>query len=155
VEKVWGYCPFCKANLEPPYRARTKASVDKEAHRDISAIGAGLVLISLLGGLGIIFFFCGPAAGRIEGQIAMQRAGNIGMIISAALFGIVVLGMIMASKSHSEGMRAGTIVTGAVAIPLLVLAGAISWFVYVCGGCAGPDLFKPTRIESDEKGRKK
>jgi uncharacterized membrane protein len=129
--------------------------VDREVHRDTSAIGGGLVLISLLGALGIIFFFCGAPGRDLQGQAAMQHAGTIGIVISVALFGMVVAGMILASKSQSQGMRAGTIVTGAITIPLLLLTAALSWFIYVCGGCSGPDFFKPTKIESDEKGRKK
>lgn len=136
VEKVWGYCPFCRTPLDQPRRVRRRLSVDKEAHRDISAIGAGMVLISLLGGLGIIFFFCGSPGGRLQGQIATQQAGTAGVIISAVLFGAVVVGMVLASKSHSEVKRTSTIITGALAIPLLLLAGVISWFVYVCGGCS-------------------
>jgi hypothetical protein len=70
------------------------------------------------------------------GTIDVQKAGTIGMIISAALFGTVVVGMTLAAKSRDHGMRMGTIVTGAVTIPVLVLAGAVSWFIYVCGGCS-------------------
>ena len=155
VEKVWGYCPFCRAALDKPQRVRRRSSVDKETHRDTAAIGVGLVVISLLGGLGIIFFFCGGGGQLIEGNVAIQKAGKIGMIISTVLFVTVIVGMTLASRSQSQGMRTGTIVTGAVTIPLLTLAGVLSWFIYVCGGCAGPDLFKPTAIGSDEKGRKK
>jgi hypothetical protein len=156
VEKLWGYCPSCRAPLDQPLRNRRKASVDKETHGDTAAIGGGLVLLSLLGAVGIIFFFCGgPAQHVLPGDTPTRPIAIIGMIISTVLFGLVVVGMVLAGKSRVPGLGTGTIVTGAITIPLLVLTGAISWFIYVCGGCAGPDLFKPTGIGSDEKGRKK
>jgi len=110
--------------------------VDKETYGDTAAIGGGLVLLSLFGAIGIIFFFCGgPALEVLPGDTPTRPMAIIGMIISAVLFGLVVVGMILAARSQAPGLGTGTIVTGAITIPLLVLAGALSWFIYVCSGC--------------------
>src|SRR5438445_3703862 len=43
VEKLWGYCPSCRAPLNKPYRVRRRSSVDREARSDTIAAAAGLV----------------------------------------------------------------------------------------------------------------
>jgi DNA-directed RNA polymerase subunit M/transcription elongation factor TFIIS len=130
VEKLWGYCPSCKAPLDRPYRARQRPSVDKEARSDTIASATGLILMSLLGAVGIVVFFCSGVS-DIRGE-SSQLAGMIGMIISALLCIAVIGGIILAAQSQVQGMRIGVIVVGALVIPLLLFAAAVSFIVYSC-----------------------
>jgi hypothetical protein len=142
VEKSWGYCPFCDALLDKPPRIGSATLVEKETRGDTTAIGAGLIVLSILGGLGIIVYFCGgsfqqpaPDLPYPPRNFPSEQAGTNGMIISACLFGLVIVGMVLAAKGRGQVASIGMVVLGALTIPLLLLAGVISFFVYIAAGC--------------------
>jgi hypothetical protein len=132
VEKSWSYCPSCDALLYRPHRIRPETLLEKETRVDTAAVGAGLVLLSCLGGLGIIVYFCGGPSIK---DAPSAQAGTNGITISACLFAMVVVGMVLAGRSRTQAVRITTIVAGALTIPLLLLAGVISWLIYIAAGC--------------------
>jgi hypothetical protein len=109
--------------------------VDKEAQIDTASIGLGLVVMSLLGALGVIAFFVQGGI-QMPGKILEQRA-FLGMMLSVLFFFGTIIGMILSGRrTEKEGQRIGAIIVGALSIPFLLCAGALSWLIYVTAGCS-------------------
>src|SRR5262245_4343867 len=69
VESSWRYCPHCDAPLEEGAFLGPKDTLEGDVRRDTSAVGIGLGLLGLLGGGGMIFYYCGGglSCGRARG----------------------------------------------------------------------------------------
>jgi uncharacterized membrane protein YozB (DUF420 family) len=135
VEKIWGYCPFCRNALDKPYRVRRRSSVDKEEQTDTASIALGLVVMSLMGAVGIILFFVWGGI-QMPGK-TLEQSASMGMILSALLFLATVVGVVLAGKrTEKEAKRIIATVIGTLSIPFLLCAGVLSWLIYVTAGCS-------------------
>jgi hypothetical protein len=134
IQRSWRFCPLCEEPLRGALVRRRPLSVDRQARSDLGMVGAGLVLLGLLGAMGIILFMCSGGATGDKGR--EQAIGTLGMVFSGVLFVLVIVGMVLAVQGRNPGSGITSSITGAFAILGLVLAFGVSWLVYVFAGCS-------------------
>jgi hypothetical protein len=137
VQPSWRRCPFCEAPLRPQRRSKPIRTADSDVRRDTGLIGGGLVLVGLLGGLGIIFFLCGGGLNQMKAS-EIRDVGVFTGILGVVLLSAVVGGIVLAAMGKNLGLRIGGTVVGAAAVVALVVALALSGFVYLLAGCMAP-----------------
>jgi hypothetical protein len=138
VEPSWRYCPFCDAPLGSRWEPEPEESLEADVRRDTSAIGIGLAVLGLLGGGGMIVFYCGGGMSGVRSRSAAEQAAGIGVLIGVILFGLVVTGMVLGGVGKSGGGRLASTVLSAIALGVLGLAVGIAGIVYLFAGCFEP-----------------
>ncbi len=136
VERGWRYCPHCDAVLV--HRGPPPEPLDAEVRGDMGLVGGGLTLLALLGGLGMILFYCGGGLGSVHSKSEAQGAAGIGMGVGVVLFGLAVTGMVVGGLSRGEGSRIGSIIIGALALTVLGFAILVTVVLYAFAGCFEP-----------------
>jgi hypothetical protein len=136
VERSWRYCPYCDAPLDEgwshPGRDET---AEADVRRDTSAIGIGFGVLGLLGGLGMILFFCSGGLSGIRTRSGAEQAATIGMVVGLVLFGLVIGGIVLGGLGKSPGGRVASSILGGIALAVLATAVAISGLIYMFAGC--------------------
>jgi hypothetical protein len=136
VKRSWRICPFCEAPLRG-VRGRSLPSVDDDVRRDTKGLGIGLIVLTLLGGAGIIVFLCGGGLANMR-MAETRQAATVATVVGIVLFIPAIAGIVLAVRSKDSGSRVVGGVLGGVGVGLLVLAVCVSFLVYTVSSCLEP-----------------
>ena len=120
-------CPRCLAKLAPGVTATPTARgmqpqrvPDVEIRRDTRRIGVGLILLAVLGGLGIAYYFFVAGAIATRGQTDPLLSGFVGL----AFLALVGTGLVLwRTRANPAAQGLGRVIIGTLALAGALIAG--------------------------------
>ncbi|MCI0465260.1 MAG: zinc ribbon domain-containing protein [Gemmataceae bacterium] len=138
VEPSWRYCPHCDEPLDHPAPVRRRGTAESDVRFDTGVVGVGVGVLGMLGGLGMVVFYCGGGLRGVDSKTGAENAAGAGMVVGLVLFGLVIVGMILGGQGRQPGTRVTSLVLGGIALGMLVLGLLVASTVYLFAGCFEP-----------------
>lgn len=122
---AWRFCPYCETPLRGAQGGRRRDLADRDIQRDVKGTSAGLTILAILGGVGVLYFFFAvlPAAAEVRGMHGV-------LLVGLAFLAVVVVGIGMSARGRTPAARGvGRILVGTLAVVGVIVATGLAMLI--------------------------